>query len=86
MLLTANSAGLPCHSSGTGCATILLGSGKTNVGDVLLGESFAVQNDYARQELHALGFVDGHEGQQSLSVKFYLQLDTQKGNEIGNKR
>ena len=46
----------------------------------------AVQNDDARQELHALGFVDGHEGQQSLSVKFYLQLDTQKGNDMGNKR
>ena len=46
----------------------------------------AVQNDNARQELHALGFVDGHEGQQSLSVKFYLQLDTQKGNEMGHKR
>lgn len=45
-----------------------------------------VQNDDARQELHALGFVDGHEGQQSLSVKFYLLLDTQKGNDMGNKR
>ena len=45
-----------------------------------------MQNDDARQELHALGFVDGHEGQQSLSVKFYLQPDTQKGNDMGNKR
>lgn len=45
-----------------------------------------LQNEDARQELHALGFVDGHEGQQSLSVKFYLQLDTQTGNEMGHKR
>lgn len=84
MLLSANSAGVPCLWSVTGCATMLLF--KTNVGDVSLHEWFAVQNDDARQELHALGFVDGHEGQQSLSVKFYLQLDTQKGNEMGNKR
>ncbi|KAL3140547.1 hypothetical protein ABBQ32_005126 [Trebouxia sp. C0010 RCD-2024] len=40
----------------------------------------------ARQELHALGFVDGHEGQQSLSVKFYLQLGSQKGTDMETKR
>ena len=36
-----------------------------------------LQDEHARQELHALGFVDGHEGQQSLSVKFYLHVGAQ---------
>ena len=45
-----------------------------------------LQNEDARQELHALGFVDGHEGQQSLSLKFYLQKDTQAGNDMGLRR
>ena len=38
-----------------------------------------LQEEAARSELHALGFVDGHEGQQSLSVKFYLQASAQEG-------
>ena len=45
-----------------------------------------LQDGDARQELHALGFVDGHEGQQSLSVKFYLQLDSQNGSDMGTNR
>lgn len=56
------------------------------MGSIRSSHVVAPQNDDARQELHALGFVDGHEGQQSLSVKFYLQLDTQKGNDMGTKR
>ena len=85
-MVTANSAGVGQHSAVQSCSS--LGTDRAFVGDgiVSLHEWFALQNDDARQELHALGFVDGHEGQQSLSVKFYLQLDTQKGNEMGNKR
>ena len=40
----------------------------------------------ARSELHALGYVDGHEGQQSLSVKFYLHPSMQEGNNKGMRR
>ncbi len=44
------------------------------------------QDENARAELHAIGFVDGHEGQQSLSVKFYMQMSMQEGNDAGKKR
>ena len=44
------------------------------------------QDESARAELHAIGFVDGHEGQQSLSVKFYMQMSMQEGNDAGKKR
>ena len=44
------------------------------------------QDEEARAELHAIGFVDGHEGQQSLSVKFYMHMSTQEGNDAGKKR
>ena len=40
----------------------------------------------ARSELHALGYVDGHEGQQSLSIKFYLHPSMQEGNNKGMRR
>ncbi|KAL0052040.1 hypothetical protein WJX82_006920 [Trebouxia sp. C0006] len=43
-------------------------------------------DESARAELHAIGFVDGHEGQQSLSVKFYMQMSMQEGNDAGKKR
>ena len=45
-----------------------------------------MQLDEARQELHALGYVDGHEGQQSLSIKFNLHPSMQEGNSKGLKR
>lgn len=32
-----------------------------------------------RVQLHALGFMEGHEGNQSLRVKFYLTDDSQAG-------
>jgi hypothetical protein len=32
-----------------------------------------------RVQLHALGFMEGHEGSQSLRVKFYLTDDSQAG-------
>lgn len=44
------------------------------------------QDENARQELHALGHVDGHEGQQSLSIKFCLQPGMQEGNSKGMNR
>ena len=45
---------------------------------VLTKSDICLQEDLARSELHALGFVDGHEGQHSLSVKFYLQASAQE--------
>lgn len=44
------------------------------------------QDESARAELHAIGFVDGHEGQQSLSVKFFMQMSMQEGNDAGKNR
>jgi senataxin len=38
------------------------------------------------RELHALGFVEGHDGPQGLRVKFYLTDDSQAGNPEGVKR
>jgi len=32
-----------------------------------------------RVQLHALGFMEGHEGEQSLRVKFFLTDDSQAG-------
>jgi senataxin len=37
-------------------------------------------------ELHAMGFVEAHEGEQSLRIKFYLTDDSQAGNSRGLMR
>jgi hypothetical protein len=34
----------------------------------------------APQELHALGYCEGHEGEQSIRVKFFLTDESQLGN------
>lgn len=39
-----------------------------------------------RRELHAMGYCDAHEGEQSLRVKFYLSDDSQLGNDRGLRR
>jgi hypothetical protein len=44
------------------------------------------EDEKCRQQLHALGFVEGHEGELSLRVKFYLTDDSQAGNTAGQER
>lgn len=79
-----------CDSVQHRCAVLLLST--RNVTRMVVCDSTTslqvddLQDGDARQELHALGFVDGHEGLQSLSVKFYLQLGPQKGSDMGTKR
>lgn len=45
-----------------------------------------LQDEDAIGQLHALGKVEGREGEQSLSVCFYLSDDSQAGNPAGMQR
>lgn len=47
--------------------------------DLLLLTKDHPQDEKCRVQLHALGFMEGHEGAQSLRVKFYLTDDSQAG-------
>jgi senataxin len=47
--------------------------------DLLLLTKDHPHSEGCRTQLHALGFMEGHEGSQSLRVKFYLTDDSQAG-------
>lgn len=52
-------------------------AGPTSCWPLLTDRSACVAS--CRVQLHALGFMEGHEGAQSLRVKFYLTDDSQAG-------
>jgi senataxin len=47
--------------------------------DLLLLTKDHPHSEGCRTQLHALGFMEGHEGSQSLRVKFFLTDDSQAG-------
>lgn len=54
--------------------------------DLILITKDPPDSDNMRQHLHALGFVEAHEGEQSLKVKFLLTDVSQLGNAAGTQR
>ena len=45
-----------------------------------------VQGEEVSTDLSAMGYCEGHEGEQSLRIKFFLTDDSQAGNAEGTKR
>lgn len=54
--------------------------------DLLLLTKDHPHSDDCRVQLHALGFMEGHEGSQSLRVKFFLTDDSQAGKPVQLER
>lgn len=54
--------------------------------DLILISKDNPESDDMRRNLHALGFIEGHEGEQSVKVKLYLTDNSQQGNPAGLAR